>query len=215
MSNSNIPPVPSQTPHSMKCSSDSGRSSMREDRSPTVRRLPFRTFMHQKSSSIDESGLQSPREDIPLSAIRSKGLGPAHSNSFSAGIHRPDVSNVRATEGPPIRTSDALSCHSHSSAFIAEAPVGFRSTDSYRAVSPHSRTSDYESNTPTPEITSNSMIDYCTDLPMPFREHKPRLPMMCGRFAANQQRNNNNSNTSIHSHKVSFTGQQIYLHIKK
>jgi len=85
-------------------------------------------------------------------------------------VHKPDITNIRATEGPPLRNMDNISQHSLNCGL--EAPEGFRSNDcttSQRKV--HSRlsnTSDYESNTPTPEITS-SVMDYHPSPPKPPR----------------------------------------------
>lgn len=175
--NSNIQGVSTIAPHhvTMKSITDSGRSSMREDVSPYMHRIPFQSFKHVKSSSIDETGHYSHDEEVVMaSSLHSKqrkALLPSHSNSFNAGYVKSNVTNVRATEGPPIRTLTHVSQNSINSSYIAEAPEGFRTPASYRGMSPHSRTSDYESNTPTPEITSNSMIDY--DL---ARDHVPRLP---------------------------------------
>lgn len=187
ISSNNIPTSStlSPNPSALKGYSDSGRSSLRDDHSPYIKRLPFQSFLHRKSASIDDSGHHSQDEEIAILHSQSRnGLQPSHSNSFSTGRHKPDIFNVRATEGPPIRMMpDGSQSGVTNSGYIAEAPEGFRSTDSYRAVSPHSRTSDYESNTPTPEITSGNIIDYCADLPTQLRGSKQRLPMMTSGYS--------------------------------
>ena len=164
----NIPTAPVGAPHSMmKFSSDSGRSSLREERSPYLKRVPFKSFMHQKAVSIDDSGNHSQDEEISIASFhRRRGLH-THGSTLSAECTRADISNVRATEGSPMKHVAGLSHSSiNNSDYIAEVPKGFRSSTSSRSrASPHSTTSDYESNTPTPEITSSSMLDYCADLP--------------------------------------------------
>ena len=162
-----------------KSSVDSGRSSMREDVSPYMHRIPFQSFKHVKSSSIDETGHYSHDEEIINSSLQRahrRGLLPTHSNSFNTGYSRSNVANIRATDGPPTqhRAPAHISQNSLNSNYITEAPEGFRTTDLYHSRD-RSRTSDYESNTPTPEITSSGMLDY-EQYDMPHREHVPRLP---------------------------------------
>lgn len=156
---------------------DSGRSSMK-DRSPYVKRIPFQRFLHPKSSSIDETGHYSQDEEIALETFQNRtarGLVGVHSNSFNTGRCRPDISNIRATDTLP-DTYASVSQGSMNSAFIAEAPVEFRS-ETTRAASPHSGTSDYESNSPSPGLPANkNMIDYCTSLPAHLSDVRTRLP---------------------------------------
>lgn len=203
-SNTNIPPAPqAENQLTMKCSSDSGRSSMREDRSPFVKRLPFQSFLHPKSSSIDDTSNLSQDEEIAMASFHRKNqILRAHSNSFNTRDQRPDISNVRAMEGPPIRSVAARSQHSiNNSRYIAEVPEEFRSASEYRPSSTHSRTSDYESNTPTPEITSNCIIDYCADLPMHTRAPKPKLPMS-SEYSSNNTYSSKELSGSLYTDKV-------------
>lgn len=160
-----------------KSSMDSGRSSMREDVSPYMHRIPFQSFKHVKSSSIDETGHYSHDEEIinsSLNRAQRRVMVPTHSNSFNAGYPRCNVANIRATDRPTQRAPVHISHHSINSNYITEAPEGFRTTDLFHSRN-HSRTSDYESNTPTPEITGGEMVDY-HQYDMPEREHVPRLP---------------------------------------
>ena len=130
----------------LKCNSDSGRSSLREDRSPFKQRVPFRSFQCGESGRFDDSEFHSPDDEIAY--IERNGSRLAQSNSFNLPIRqKPDIRNLRATEGPPIRSSGFR--------YFTEAPEGFRSSDRKMTASPFSTTSDYSSSTRTPEIVSS------------------------------------------------------------
>lgn len=157
MTNNNIPvPLPLNTLTSLKSNSDSGRSSLRGDRSPFLRGAGFTSFQAQSpGSSVEDNGNSSQDEEVVAASNYSRPVRPVFRNS-SANNLRPDVRNVRVKEGPPLRNPDR-----HGSGLFAEAPEGFRTDDSSRENSPVSNTSDYSSTTPTHEIgTYGHISDY-------------------------------------------------------
>lgn len=163
-------------PLCVKYSSDSGRSSLRETRSPFMQRVPFRSFQHVPSASLDETGNYSQDEEVANVSKNGQNRRPVHSNSFNVRPSKPDISYIRATANQRVRPD-------MSSGFIAEAPVGFRSGESHqRRNSPVSNTSDYSSNSPTPEI-----VTYFTS-----SNPVPRSHLVSGRYGSNSFLTNDN-----------------------
>ncbi|XP_067948602.1 fat-like cadherin-related tumor suppressor homolog isoform X2 [Watersipora subatra] len=190
--NSNIPPIQAPVALPLKCRDDSaGRYTLQGNQSPYINRLSFQSFLHSQSASIDD-GNHSQDEEISMATFQEKSTSlHSHMKPIKVDPSRPDVCNVRATEPSGIRTMAALSAgEANSSELIAEVPEGFRSANNRRTRSEISRTSDYESNTPTPEITSASMINYCEDLPTQMRGSRPGL-----------QRNSSYSDNETYSSK--------------